>query len=91
MSIYYLNLLTTAKRRLSIQAHFLVALCPFTHVESLPKVRFSLVVPPVDIDTTLRDGPQVLDWVEIRIIDHPGPQASVYDAYLRKFSLSGFD
>ena len=63
MSIYFLILLTTAKRLLSIQAHFLVALCLFTHVELLPKVRFSLVVPPVDIDTALNDGPQVLDWV----------------------------
>ena len=88
-SIYFLILLITVKRLLSILAHSLVALCPFTHLELLTKVRFSVVLPPIDIDTTFNDGQQVLDWVLIRIIDHPGPEASVFDAYLRKFGLSG--
>ena len=63
MSIYFLILLIKVKRFLPTLIHFLLVLRPFTHLDLLPILHFSLLLPPIDIETTLNDGPQILDWV----------------------------
>ena len=55
------------------------------HIENcFPQFSFSLELPPIDVDTSLNDGPRVLNRVQFWRIRRKGHQVVVFEEYLSK-------